>query len=44
MTPNTSNEPLDNAFLADPGYSSSWDAAYSEVLSNAVFVHIYNKD
>ena len=40
MTPNTSNEPLDNAFLADPGYSSSWDAAYSEVLSNAVFVHI----
>ena len=37
ITPDASNEPLDLGFLASPS-NSSWDAEYSEVLRNALFV------
>ena len=37
ITPDASHETLDLGFLASPS-NSSWDAEYSEVLRNALFV------
>ena len=37
ITPDASHDPLDLGFLASPS-NSSWDAEYSEVLRNALFV------